>query len=157
VTATYHIPDEPRPIALSRFAVQPFWPLFGAMFGGSWLSWPWFVFNGFAIGSPTRNKELLLALVGFAGNFILKIGFGVLLTAELLPEVLAPYLYLVILVWRLAISYWLYVLQSQSFGIYEYYGGTVQNGVFILVLGYFVGRSLIPTVTNALPLLKLVI
>ena len=60
------------------------------MFGGAWLSWPWFVFNGFVVGSPTRKKELALVLVGFAGNFVLSMGLGGLMASEMLPESAGP-------------------------------------------------------------------
>ncbi|HXV78085.1 MAG TPA: hypothetical protein VD788_17375 [Candidatus Polarisedimenticolaceae bacterium] len=157
MSATYRIPDEPRPSTLSRFAVQPFWPLLAVMFGGSWLSWPWFVFNGFAIGSPTRKKELALAAAGFAGNVVLALGVGIVVVRDLLPGTVGPYLALLGVVWRLGVSYLLFNLQSRTFGLYVYYGGVVQNGTIFLVAGYLLGRTLLPRVVDAVPLLRLVI
>ena len=60
----YHIPDEPRPGGLVRWAVNPVWPFIAVMLGGAWLSWGWFLFNGAAIGSPSRARERLLVAVG---------------------------------------------------------------------------------------------
>jgi hypothetical protein len=153
----YRIADEPRPGTLSRFAVQPFWPLLAVMFGGPWLSWPWFVFNGFAIGSPTRNRELTLAVVGFAGNVVVSLLVGLLVVRELVPDSARPYLFLVGVVWKLGVSYRLFSLQARTFGLYVYYGGAVQSGAIVLVAGYFLGRSLLPRVLDAVPLLRLVI
>ena len=41
----YRIADEPRPGAMEHLAVDPLWPFLAIMFGGAWLSWPWFVFK----------------------------------------------------------------------------------------------------------------
>jgi hypothetical protein len=142
---------------MASVAVQPFWPLLGVMFGGSWLSWPWFVVNALAVGSPTRRKEVALAIVGFVGNAVIVVAFGSLLVGEVIPETFVPYLVLVHIVWRLGVSYWLYVLQARTFGIYEYYGGPVRNGLPILVVGYLAGRLVMGPVFQAVPLLKLVL
>jgi len=152
----YRILDEPQPGTLSSFAVQPFWPLLGVMLGGAWLSWPWFVFNAFAIGSPTRRSETGIAAIGFAGNVVLSIVLLTLLGSDVLPSTAVPYLGLVLVVWKIGISYWLFVKQTRTFGIYEYYGGAVRNGVFVLVLAYFAMRGLGGPLFEAAPLLRLV-
>jgi len=154
---TYQIMDEPQPGGLSRVAVQPFWPLLAVMFGGAWLSWPWFVLNAIAIGSPTRRRETIIAICGFAGNFVLSIGIGTLLYNGTLPQGVGPYLGLGLIVWKLGISYWLFVLQSHTFGIYEYYGGTVQNGLIVVVAGSIGGRILLNPLFDAVPFLVLVL
>jgi hypothetical protein len=153
----YQIADEPQPGPMASVAVQPFWPLLGVMFGGSWLSWPWFIVNSLAVGSPTRRREVALAIVGFVGNAALVLALGSLLFTEIVPETFAPYLVLVQIVWRLGVSYWLYVLQARTFGIYEYYGGPVRNGLPILIVGYFAGRLVIGPALQAVPFLRLVL
>ena len=153
----YQIVDEPRPGALGSVVVQPFWPLLGIMFGGSWLSWPWFAINAFAVGSPTRAQELALAIGGFVGNFVITVIIGTLQITEAVPDWFGPYLILVHIVWKLGVSYWLFALQSRTFGIYEYYGGVVRNGLPVLIGGYLVGKFVIgPTLASA-PLLRLVL
>ena len=52
--AVYRIIDEPAPTALERTIVNPTWPLFASMFAGSWLAFPWFVLNAFALGGRRR-------------------------------------------------------------------------------------------------------
>ena len=64
----YRIMDEPSPSSVARWAVKPFWPLLATMMAGTWLGAPWFVFNGFALGSPTRRREIVLALVALLGS-----------------------------------------------------------------------------------------
>lgn len=139
--ATYHIEDEPRPGALQRAAVQPFWPLFSIMFAGSWLALPWFAFNGFAVGSPTRWREAGLALTGLFGTAVLAITLLVLRDTGRIPGSLVPYLEVLITVWKLGVCYLLLVWQSRSIALYEYFGGVLANGLLVIV----VARVLAPT------------
>jgi tetratricopeptide (TPR) repeat protein len=67
----YRIIDEPSPSSLARVAVKPFWPLLASMLGGTWLAVPWFILNGFALGSPTRRREALLAALAVGGALAL--------------------------------------------------------------------------------------
>jgi hypothetical protein len=154
LTTAYHIPDEPRPGGLAHVTVNPFWPMLCVMFVGAGLSWSWFVLNGIAMGSPTRKRELAIAIGGLVGNAVLLI--GVFATHDRLGfpgEVTLPYLLLVVVVWKLGVSYVLYMLQAGSFGIYEYYGGTVQNGWIGLILAYFAWNMLLAPALKGAPLI----
>lgn len=133
---TYHIADEPRPSTLARLAVNPFWPLLGVMFGGAWLSWPWFVFNAYAVGSPTRRRELAAAAGGFVGGAGLLYLLLSLIGGEVVPQRGLPYLLTILVLWKLGISYWLYVLQARTFELYTYFGGTVRNGIVVLIAAF---------------------
>ena len=138
----YRIADEPRPGALSHLVVHPLWPLLAFMLGGVWLSWPWFVFNGIALGSANRKRELLLAGLGLLGSFVIIFGLFALVASETVTGKLnVRFLLLGLTVWKLAISYILYTLQESSFEIHEYYGGAVRNGLLIVLLGAFFGRK----------------
>jgi hypothetical protein len=137
---SYRIADEPAPSGLAHLAVNPIWPLFAIMFGGSWLSWPWFVVNAWAMGSPTRVREALLAAGGFAGNVLVTIGFLLIYGLKLAPEWTAPYLLIFFSGWKLGISYVLFTRQSRTFGLFEYYGGRPRNGMPMVLLG-FLARS----------------
>ena len=141
-SADYRILDEPRPGGLARFAVDPLWPLFGMMFCGAWFAWLWFVFNGYAVGSPTKRKELLTAVVGFVGLVLLLVVIGNVIA---LPgwRSGAPYLGVIFACWKVGISYWLYLLQSRSFALYEYYGGVLRSGVVVIIAGYLLTRALL--------------
>ena len=154
MATTYHIPDEPRPGGLAQITVSPFWPLLCVMLFGAGLSWTWFVLNGIAMGSPTRKREIGIAIGGLLGNLLLLLGvsatYGLL---EVNKEVAIPYLLLVVVVWKLGVSYVLYTLQSGSFGIYEYYGGAVKNGLSGLILAYLVRRMLLVPALSGVPLL----
>ncbi len=141
---TYRIRDEPRPGALAHLAVNPVWPLLGVMFGGAGLSWTWFVFNGIAIGSPTRRQELGWAIGGFVGSFLLILGIGQLGADERLGALGVRYAMVGLTVWKLAISYWLCMLQNRSFHLYEHFGGQVRNGALVVVVGYFLINRILP-------------
>jgi hypothetical protein len=140
---TYHIEDEPRPGGLEHLAVGPVWPFFALMFAGSWMAFPWFVLNGFAVGSPTRYRELALAVGGFAGNFLLAVGLVVLHGRGVLSEAAVPYAEVLLIVWKLAVGYVLHHLQSRTFFLYEHFGGQARNGLPIVFLGALLGRRAI--------------
>lgn len=138
---SYRIRDEPRLGALSTVAVQPFWPLLGVMFGGAWLSWPWFALNGYAVGSPTRGRELALAVGGFVGSAAIIVGLAVLAQSGVIEGVGVRYALVALTVWKLVVSYVLYAWQSRSFHLYEHFGGEVRNGLPVVLLAGFLGRK----------------
>jgi hypothetical protein len=137
MAAAYRIEDEPRPGAWAHLAVRPLWPLFAVMFAGVWLAWPWFVWNGWVVGSPTRNKELAWAAGGALGLVGLATSLAVLASAGVLPSRAQPYAYVLLILWKLGVTYALYFLQSRTFQLYEHYGGLVKSGLILVALGYF--------------------
>ena len=137
VSDAYRIADEPRPGALGHMVVNPVWPLFAVMFGGVWCAWPWFVLNGFALGSPTRVREAIVAAGGLLGVAALLILIFLAHGAGIIPETKLKYAFVLVIVAKLAISYWLYELQARSFGLYEYFGGQVKNGLLIVIAAAF--------------------
>jgi len=147
----YHILDEPSPGALARLAVNPLWPLLAVMFGGAWISWSWFVVNAFAIGSPTRWREAALAAAGFAGTAGLILALVGLEVNGVLSGVAISYALVGLVVWKLAVSYWLYVLQGRTFSLFEYFHGATRNGLLVVFAGYFVARRLLPLVDSLAP------
>lgn len=72
----YTIIDEPRPTRLSRLVVNPFLILvsFVLLQGINSL---WFLFNTFAMKSPTRWKEVRLVAVWFGIGVVIAIGIAV--------------------------------------------------------------------------------
>jgi hypothetical protein len=152
-TIAYRILDEPRPGGLARFAVNPMWPLLSYMFGGAWFAWIWFLANGRAIGSATKTRELVVVLVGIVGIVALAIGMGLLYQAGIIPKGSALYALLVVTVWKLGITYWLFTLQSRSFELYQYFGQPVRNGLAIVVLALLVKPAVKSLSTNPLWLL----
>ncbi len=139
----YRIADEPRPGGLAQIAVNPVWPLFAIMFAGPWLAWPWFVLNGMAVGSPTLRREAITAAAGFAGTAAILIGIDAAFDSGMLFRAGVQYAMLGLTVWKLGVSYWLFSIQSRTFGIYEYYGGAVKNGMLVVVIaGFFIRPQL---------------
>lgn len=124
----YALPDEPAPGGLAPWTVEPFWPLLAVMFGGAGLSWCWFVFNGFAMGSPTRVREALIAAGGFLGSFLLLLGIVGARASGAIGEAAFPYWMELILFWKIGVSYWLFAVQGRTFPIYAYYGGRCAAG-----------------------------
>ncbi|RKZ82611.1 MAG: hypothetical protein DRR19_20340 [Candidatus Parabeggiatoa sp. nov. 1] len=146
MTSTYRIEDEPQSSQFSHLVVNPFWPLLGLMFGGAWLAWPWFVVNGFAVGSPTRWRELGWVIGGFIGSTVLAVTIFVLYNNNVIhSDSSIQYAILVLLVWKITVSYTVFTLQARTFELYEYYGGIVRNGIWVLLLATFLGRKAVLT------------
>jgi hypothetical protein len=125
------------------------------MFGGAWLSWPWFVLNGFAVGSPTRRRELAIATAGFVlSGLVLLVIIG-LAGAGRIPPRSVPYALLALTVLKLGVTYWLHVVQSRTFEVYEYYGGVVRQGFLVILVAYFASQSVFPSLLKAAPVLAL--
>jgi hypothetical protein len=137
----YRIADEPKPSGLAHLAVNPFWPFLGVMFGGVWLSWPWFVLNGFAIGSPTRRKEIAIAAGGLALCAVLLLGVAALTARGYIPQTRIPYVILLLTAVKLGVTYWLHIVQSSTFEVYEYYGGIARQGILPVLAGFYLTEA----------------
>ncbi|MEC7522956.1 MAG: hypothetical protein VYE22_23975 [Myxococcota bacterium] len=135
---TYRLADEPEPTRLERFVVEPFWPLLALMLGGGWLAWPWFVFNGFALGSPTRRKEAWIAGGAFAGSVLYALAVVGMVAGELISFQVARYLIIVMVVVKLAGAYWIHSLQGRTFPLFEHFGGVVRSGRVVVGVGFLI-------------------
>jgi hypothetical protein len=141
----YRLEDEPRPGALARLAVEPLWPLLGLMLGGAWLGLPWFALNGIAVGSPSKGRELLIAALGLFGSLLISLALlYIWRTGYVESKSGLQYALLVLVVWKLAIGYVLFSLQSATIELYQYYGGVLNRfGLPVVLLGAFFLRSLV--------------
>ena len=156
-TGTYSIVDEPRPGGLAHVVVNPFWPLLAFMMGGTWFGWAWFVINGIALGSATRRREIALVVGGLVGSgVIVLVLFGGLGAANVQSERAVRLAMLVLTLWKMAISYMLYMSQERSFAIYQYYDGTVRNGLPVAFVGLLVGHRVLGLVGHGVLWLVLV-
>lgn len=132
--ATYRIPDEPLPSAWSRQVVDPMWPLLAVMLAGNAVGLAWFVFNGIAMGSPGRRTDWLWAVASLLLALLVWLGLGALLAAGVLDERSVRYAALLPVVVKLAVAYRLYLGQTASHELWDYYGGQSRNGMVPLVL-----------------------
>ena len=148
MSATYRIQDEPRPGAMGHLVVNPVFPLLALMMGGAWLGIPWFIFNSFAMGSSTRRKETMLAVLLVPGTLLLFILLGTLVSLDVLTTSSLPYAGVSITVWKLAVGYALFNLQQRNFALHEYYGGVVRNGALVLVASIFIGPRILMALTG---------
>lgn len=140
-TTPYQIIDEPRPGLLSRFVVNPFWPMLGFMFGGSFFSWIWFLLNSLAMGSPTRVREMWALVAGVLGYFLLFFSMIYLVNNGLIDGLTHEYTRILLVGFALVPSYYLYLRQNAAFELFEHFGGKALNGIPILLLGYFFGSK----------------
>lgn len=143
----YRIPDEPLPSGLSRFVVDPMWPLLATMLGGSGIGMAWFAFNAAAMGSPNRRREALAIAAGFAlvlvSLFALEFARqrGWLQGEDMAYGVLLP------TALKLVVAYWLYTSQSACFELWEHYGGTPRNGLLPAAAAAMFGNSLVQSLS----------
>ena len=133
--SSYRIVDEPTPSALERVSVNPVWPFFATMFAGAWLAWPWFVINSFALGSSRRFGDLALVLAGFALTAVSVVVFGALLAGQVLDQKSLAYALLVPQALRVTLAYVLYLRQTSTFELFQYFGGVAKNGMLIVFAG----------------------
>ena len=137
----YRIVDDPAPSGLVAVAVNPFWPLLSMMLCGAWLALPWFAVNGLAHGSPTRRREIGLVVAGAIGAVAIAFPLIAAYEAGLIYRSAVPYAVIVLVVWKLAIAYALFMPQSRALQLHEHYGGRVRNGAFVLVAGLLLLRG----------------
>ena len=137
----YVIPDEPRPGGLSHAIVNPVWPLFAQMLGGTWLAIPWYLFNGEALGSSMRRREWLCAVGSLGGSALLALSLGWAARAGLLDHTGIRMGLLAIVALKLAMAYLLYSLQAQTFEIWQHFGGREKAGWLLVMAGAFLRPS----------------
>ncbi|MGC4087722.1 MAG: hypothetical protein QM756_07465 [Polyangiaceae bacterium] len=131
---TYRIIDEPAPSGLSRYIVNPFWPLLGSMFGGAWLAWPWFLLNSLAFG---RGRRFDVDLAWLSFGLALNAG-SVMLVAKLLEaHVIEQRMYADLLpqAARLTLLYVVFLRQQRTFQLFEHFGGVGRNGLLVVFIG----------------------
>ncbi len=146
--AQYALVDEPSPGPLAEFAVRPFWILVGLMLAGAWLAFPWFVFNAHAVGSPSKNREIGLA-VAYFGVATFAAMCAVLLGEAGLPTSVVRYLLLMVVAIKAAAALGVATLQSRSIDLFEDVGGTVGHPVAILAGGWLLKGLILPEPTDS--------
>ncbi|MGH8079337.1 MAG: hypothetical protein ACREP7_02100 [Lysobacter sp.] len=154
--SVYRLPDEPLPSGLSRYAVDPLWPLLTLMLAGGGFGLLWFAFNAAALGSPTRWREWGCVALSAVGGPLLAVAIYAAEYHDLLSAAQTPYASLSILLLKLGIAYALYMMQQRCFEIWEYYGGQARNGMVMMILLAVVGRGALDT-SGWPPLLKLIV
>jgi len=130
----YRLPDEPRPGLLAANASDPLWPFLGMMLVGTWFGLAWFAFNSFALGSPTRLRELALIALALIGSAALVLALNDALARGWLDEHSVRYAVLSLTCLRMGCAYALSVLQSRVFELHAYFGGGARTGATLLVL-----------------------
>jgi len=129
---TYRIIDEPRPSRGPWIAVNPFWPLLGMVLTGILPGVLWFLYNGRALGSATRRREVAIAGVGVLGSLACALALQTLRPS--ISVTAFPYLGLLLVGWKVMIGYLLHIDQVRSVELYTYFGGRLGRGFLLLIL-----------------------
>lgn len=134
---SYQIADEPVESPWQNYVVNPGGPLLAEMLCGSWLSLPWFAFNAWAMGSPTKRKEIALCLASLGGTIVMAMIWVWLVKSKTIENrTVLQLLLLVIVAWKLGMAYVIDTVQSRTFHVYEYYGGLVRSSTYVVTTGY---------------------
>lgn len=149
----YQIADEPRPSALARFVVDPFWPVVACMMVGGIPGLVWLAFNGYALGSPTRFRESLTCFAGVVGALLVFILVGIGKNAGVISVQAAQYWVLLALISKLGFAYMACFMQQRALELHEYFGGHKANGLIPLLLATFLLRPVFAKALVGSPLL----
>ena len=124
----------------NSFAVSPLWPLLALMLVGAWLAWAWFIFNARALSSPTFRREVIWSVVGLLGSCVLALLILAWADAGGNEDIMVRrfrYALIGLSVWKLVVGYRVYMLQSRTVELYEFYGGRLRNPLMLLLAGFF--------------------
>lgn len=128
---TYQIIDEPKSNAYQNLVVPPVVILFASLlipifidlplYGRLWMPLVWITINGFLLGSPTKIKEMLIAIGGLV---VLALSFFALIilgnTDEQLMTNVLPYFRITIQGILFFTLYLVVFYQSVAYSIHEY-------------------------------------
>lgn len=148
----YRLIDEPSPRNLAGYVVRPYWIAVGLVLAGAWLAFPWLVLNAHALGSPTKAREMGLAV----GYFVIASGLAALIYVLVLlglPAGAAPYLMGAVLIVKVTLAYWIVFLQTRTFALYEALGGAARSPAAVLLAGLLLREAILPEPTSVLWLL----
>jgi hypothetical protein len=123
---SYRILDEPQPGPLQRYVVSPFFPLLATMLAGTWLSVPWTLFNGVALGSASVRTERAVAAMWLLGSALITTVVLALDDNPAVSDLVVRLCLLGLTTWKLGCAYWLHRLQSTSHELFTVYGGVGQ-------------------------------
>jgi hypothetical protein len=90
------------------------------------------------MGSPTRQRELVMAIAGFLGGVVLAALVVGLHQGEIIHTRVARSLVIGVIVFKLGVGYAIHTLQSRTFAVYEHFGGAVRSGRMVLVASLIV-------------------
>ena len=127
----YRIIDEPQPRHGSLTPVNPFWPLLCLVLTGILPGVLWFLYNGTALGSATRRRQVITGGLGILGSLALAAGLHSLRLT--IPAEVFSYLGLLLVAWKVTIGYILYLDQERSLELFEYFGGQLGRGFLRLI------------------------
>ncbi len=141
--ATYRLPDEPMPSGLSRYAVDPLWPLLTLMLAGNIFGLAWFLFNSLALGSPTRAREWIWAGSSLVGSLLLLLLLQQGQANGWIQDSELRYANLSVIILKMGVGYALYLMQSRCFEIWEHFGGQPRNGAIPTIAFTLLGTRLL--------------
>ena len=138
--SSYQIIDEPKPSVYQNLAVNPVVILFATLlipifinlpfYGRFWMPLVWIVLNGMFMGSPTKIKELVIAIVGVV--IMVMLFFLTIHVAETYTEIggkVFPYFRIIVQGVLFFTLYLIVFYQMTPYSIIEYIKGQNKDRV----------------------------
>jgi hypothetical protein len=122
--------------------VNPMWPMLAMMFAGVWVAWPWFLLNEALMKSDDLRRQAKLVLLGLLGSTVVAAVVIALVEVELLGVREARYVVLLLVTWKLGISYVLHARQLESFSLWQYFGGAGRSGLYVMLAAAYLAGAL---------------
>jgi hypothetical protein len=153
---SYAIADDPVETSLRRYASRPMVAIYALIVAGSWLAWPWFAFNSFALGSATKRRELALLAISIVGSIALAWGIFELLSlgvihvgTQLLLARLGVATFKVVLACKIA------ALQRDAVLVHSYDGVPIEYHLPVFHIGNAIAMLVLTTFSD--PLIRIVL
>ncbi len=115
----YRIVDEPAAGALTRFAVNPFFPFLLVMLLGP-LGFLAFIANSVALNGPKLKREIMICIAAIISVWFVKTELIRMLDTGALSVTWAPYLGALLTALRLAFGYFVFVSQAETHELRKY-------------------------------------
>lgn len=122
--------------------VNPMWPMLALMFAGVWVAWPWFLLNEALMKSDDLRRQAKLVLLGLLGSTVIAAVILAMVKFELLGVREARYVVLLLVTWKLGVSYVLHARQLESFALWQYFGGQGRNGMYVMIAAALLAEPL---------------
>jgi hypothetical protein len=113
--------------------VRPMWPLLAMMFAGVWIAWPWFLLNEALMKSDDLRRQAKVVVIGLLVAAGIAATIISMVEVELLSIREARYVAMLLMAWKLGVSYVLESRQRKGFGLWGYFGGEPRNGLYVFI------------------------
>ncbi|HEY4182563.1 MAG TPA: hypothetical protein VGM90_37280 [Kofleriaceae bacterium] len=153
---SYAIADDPVETSLRRYASRPMVAIYALIVAGSWLAWPWFAFNSFALGSATKRRELTLLAISILGSIALAWGmFELVAIGVIHPGTQLLLARLGVATFKIVLACQIASLQRDAVQVHIYDGAAIEFHLPVFHVGNAIAMLVLTTFSD--PLIRVVL